>query len=97
MEIELKESLKKSISQGLNLFLGAGFSIYSKDKNKLELPLGNRLGEELINKFECPKINDLSKVCTIIDSTNSLGLKEFLTKRFSVSEYDSRYNSSVYP
>ncbi|AQS94018.1 hypothetical protein BXQ17_08050 [Polaribacter sp. BM10] len=93
MEIELKDSLNKAITNGVNLFLGAGFSIYSKDIKGNNLPLGNKLSEELISKFKCPPINDLSKVCTIIDSTDSIGLKNFLVNRFSINEYDSRYES----
>lgn len=93
MEIELKESLNKAINNGINLFLGAGFSVYSKNKNDNRLPLGNELCYELIKKFKSPSIDDLSKVCTIIDSTNSIELKDYLIERFFVEKYDSRYNS----
>lgn len=95
MKIELKESMEKAISKGINLFLGAGFSIYSEDENSNPLPLGNKLCQELINKFDCPQINDLSKVCTIIDSTDSSGLQNYLINRFAVKNYDSRYESLI--
>lgn len=52
MKIENKYSLSNAISNGINIFVGAGFSIYAKDAFDRELPLGNKLLEELNEKFE---------------------------------------------
>ena len=91
MKIELKESFEKDFREGLNLFLGAGFSIYAKDKTGSSLPLGLQLCDELISEFKCPKIADLSKVCTIIDSSDSERLKKFMIERFTVESFDDFY------
>lgn len=93
MRIELKESFEKDFREGVNLFLGAGFSIYSKDKNGKNLPLGFELCDELIEEFKCPKISDLSKVCTIIDSRESEKLKEFMISRFTVDTFEDFYTT----
>jgi tetratricopeptide (TPR) repeat protein len=93
MEIELQETLEKNLKEGVNLFLGAGFSVYAKDKNDRLLPVGSQLAEELTDKFECPKLTDLTKVCTIIDSFDSEGLRDYLVERFDVIEYEKFYHS----
>ncbi len=95
MKIDLKETLEHNLKSGVNLFLGAGFSIYAKDVNDKTLPLGAQLSNELIDTFACPPINDLTKVCTVIDSVNSDGLKEYLTKRFTISTYNSFYDNLI--
>ncbi len=92
MEIELKETLEKNLKTGVNLFLGAGFSVYAKDKNDNNLPVGSELASELVSKFDCPNLSDLTKVCTIIDSQDSEGLKLFLIDRFRVKEFSEFYN-----
>jgi len=91
MQIDFKETLEKELNGGMNLFLGAGFSIYAEDKNKVALPVGSQLCDELIKEFSCPDIKDLSKVCTIIDSYNSDGLKRYLLSRFNIVKYDKVY------
>lgn len=93
MKIELEELLKKNIKQGVNLFLGAGFSIYSKDIKGHSLPLGSKLCKELISEFNCPPINDLAKICTIIDSQESTKLHNFLKNRFTVGEFNPKYDA----
>lgn len=92
MKIEFKETFESDYNQGLNLFLGAGFSTYAYDCAGRKLPLGSILCDELINKFDCPKIDDLSKVCTIIDSSESENLKDYLISRFTVCSYDDCYD-----
>jgi tetratricopeptide (TPR) repeat protein/energy-coupling factor transporter ATP-binding protein EcfA2 len=93
MEIELQETLERNLKEGVNLFLGAGFSVYAKDQNDKNLPVGSQLANELTSKFNCPKLSDLTKVCTIIDSFDSEGLNDYLVQRFQVKEYDSIYNA----
>jgi hypothetical protein len=93
MKIELKETLEKELREGVNLFLGAGFSIYAKDQTNAALPVGSVLCEELVKEFNCPDLKDLSKVCTIIDSFNSEGLKAYLIKRFDVASFPDFYSN----
>ncbi len=93
MNIELKELFERALREGINLFLGSGFSIYSKDIDGQTLPLSVELCEELSLEFKCPNLNDLSKICTIIDTYNSEGLRNFLFKRFDVKEVPKFYNN----
>lgn len=91
MKIELENSFENSLKEGVNLFLGAGFSILASDIDQKRIPLGNELCKELIEHFSCPPINDLSKLCTIIRSQNSDKLDKFLRKRFDVKDFDKIY------
>jgi len=93
MKVEFKETLEKELREGINLFLGAGFSIHAKNFSNLNLPVASYLSEELITHFNCPDIKDLSKICTIIDSYNSEGLRTYLINRFNVSSYESFYSN----
>ena len=93
MKIELQELFERTIREGVNLFIGSGFSIYAKDKYGRNLPTGGELSLELAQEFDCPHINDLSKICTIIDSFNSEGLKKYLSARFNVGDYPRFYDS----
>lgn len=95
MNIELQETLEASLKDGVNIFLGAGFSIYSKDKNGEKLPLGFELNKELIQEFSCPELSDLTKICTIIDSFNSDGLRDYLLNRFQVDSYENFYDELI--
>ena len=92
MKIELKETLQKALRSGVNLFLGSGFSIYSQNTEGKKLPIGSELAKELIKEFSCPAVTDLTKVCTIIDSYNSEGLRNYLLSRFTVQRYEDFYN-----
>jgi hypothetical protein len=93
MKIELQESLELALKQGINLFLGAGFSVYAKNYNGLLLPVSSNLCTELTREFNCPSVSDLSKICTIIDSFNSEGLRNYLITRFNVNSFPDFYNN----
>ena len=93
-EFECKNLFNKAIEEGINLFLGAGFSVNAKDGNGNALPLGGELLEELKDKFQDIKVyNDLSKACTKLKNTHKEEFYEFLEERFNVVEYDSRYDA----
>ena len=42
-------------SYGLNLFLGAGFSVYSYNEEGESLPLGNKIKEKICETFSIEK------------------------------------------
>ena len=48
---DCKNTLIDAMHSGINLFVGAGFSVYAKDKNEKNLPTGNKLIEELHTIF----------------------------------------------
>lgn len=93
--IEEKNTFDKVLKTGLSLFLGAGFSVLAKDKQKRNLPCGNDLLEEIKEQF--PRViafNDLSKVSTVLEKSIEKGnFKNYLTNRFIVEEYDSLYDN----
>lgn len=93
MRIEEEATLKSVLKSGVSLFLGAGFSVLSKDIDKINLPVGNKLLEELNEKFNY-NFNNLSKLCTTLYASQRRdSYINYLTRRFSVDYYDELYNS----
>ena len=95
IKIEEKNTFDKALKNGISLFLGAGFSVLSQDKQGKNLPCGVELLEELKDKF--PKVkafNDLSKVSTVLEkSIEKEEFSEFLTNRFAVNDYNRLYDN----
>lgn len=91
--IENESNFDAAIKGGLNLFLGSGFSILAKDRSGKPLPTGSQLIGELASEFSLPSATnlDLSQVCTVIEHTRSDQLRNYLTQRFLVGQYDERY------
>lgn len=50
---------------GLNLYLGAGFSVYAYNENSETLPLGNAINKRIIDTFDLNRNRKytLSKTC----------------------------------
>lgn len=91
MKITNQNFFEHTISTGINLFLGAGFSILAKDCAGRALPVGNGLRDELSEKFSKSNAFSLPQLSTIIGSINKGDLQQYLTERFTVVEYDTRY------
>ena len=47
VSIENENNFRSALSKGINLFLGAGFSVLAKNKDGSHLPLGEGLKDEL--------------------------------------------------
>lgn len=92
MEIQNKNSLIHAMKTGINVFVGAGFSLYAYDKKKQNLPSGNGLADELKSMFNV-KAASLSMISTILQRKAKTEFKAFLTERFSVDSYESFYNN----
>lgn len=92
MEIQNKNSLIHAMKTGINVFVGAGFSLYAYDKKKQKLPSGNGLADELKSMFNV-KASSLSMISTILQRKAKAEFKAFLTERFSVDSYDSFYDN----
>lgn len=87
---DYKNSLIEAMHSGINLFVGAGFSLYAKDKTGKNLPTGNQLIEELhINVGAGQK--DLPRYCSVMEKKNKGALMDYLTERFTVFSYDDCY------
>lgn len=90
------ELFKEFVSRsGFNLFLGAGFSIYAKNSEDENLPLGDNIGQSIaeifnldFNKYE----RSLGNLCRKVKLTKKDTLNTFLRNKYQVKKYDSCYN-----
>lgn len=85
-----KNALVGAMHNGLNLFVGAGFSLYAKDKDDMELPTGSALLRELHENVG-PGLNDLPRYCSVMERRNKKALHNYLTKRFQVRSFIPAY------
>jgi hypothetical protein len=93
MEFHLQSTFEEALKQGINLFLGAGFSILAKDHEDELLPTAGTLVKELSQIFKVPDSLDLPKISTILDSTKKNDFRNYLLNRFNVKSFDPRYFS----
>lgn len=91
MLIENEHNLLAALHNGINLFLGSGFSVMAKDAQGKVLPTGSQLREELVDHFEMPNDLALSQLATLLNSTRRADFRSFLNARFTVSSFDPRY------
>lgn len=92
MEIQNKNSLIHALKTGINVFVGAGFSLYAYDKSNRKLPLATELGKELQKEFKT-KSSDLSLISTVLQRKSKTEFKSFLSKRFYVEAYEPFYEN----
>lgn len=80
---------------GLNLFLGAGFSVMASNKNGEILPLGKEINDRLIDYFDLDKSRDfsLSQTCQKIRNSKSDALDMLLKDVYYVEDYNPLYNA----
>lgn len=95
VRIEHEGSFVKALSTGCNLFLGSGFSVLARNADNIHMPVGDELGNELRAAFNLDPLRelDLPQLCTIIAVDQGDELTEFLRHRFTVQNFDPRYNS----
>ena len=93
VHIENTYNLQSALTNWVNLFLGAGFSVLASDLRGAPLPIGDELSKELAEHFKVQHGErlDLPALCTIISSTRKDELRAYLEKRFSVGWHDPRY------
>lgn len=93
MNIEHEDLLKRYLSDGINLFAGAGFSVLPDNEGN-KLPTGLELKDEICNFFkEDAKDLSLEDICTVVDSKNTSGLQHFLRRRFTLTTYNELYDN----
>lgn len=88
--IDYKETLIQEMKKGLNLFVGAGFSVYAMDSKGHPMPTGSQLIKEL-HEYVSPGLSDLAKYCSVMERKNRTALYAYLTERFNVSSFDDCY------
>lgn len=94
MRVDKEELFKVLVKEhGLNLYLGAGFSVYAYNSDGDTLPLGNEINKRLIKLFsldDTRKFN-LSKTCQKIKSSNADMLEKVLKETYTVKDFDEEY------
>ena len=76
---------------GINLFLGAGFSVNAYSMGDKNLPIGNALAEDLKNHFNLNLDLSLPQLSTILENTKREEFYEYLKSRFIITDFDRRY------
>lgn len=94
LNIENEGLLSQALRRGVNLFLGAGFSVLAQDKNNLPLPLGNKLKEELIAAFNRDSLSTLSlpQLAQILFAEQREDFYNYLKARLTVAKYSPLYH-----
>ena len=94
MDIENEDLFLHAISNGINLFLGAGFSVLAKAGDRA-LPAGDALKNELIDHFKRQKPSKLSlaQLCQIISSTQRDEFYKYINSRFTVTDFPVEYSN----
>lgn len=89
-EALFKELVKK---HGMNLYLGAGFSVYAYNNDNVSLPLGNDINKKLIELFGLDKERKLSlgKTCQKVKKDNADMLEKVLKETYTVKNFDIEY------
>ncbi|NRF86047.1 hypothetical protein [Burkholderia gladioli] len=91
-QIQNESLFRHFLGEGINLFLGAGFSVAAKSGEKT-LPAGDGLRIELLDHFKRPKPSNLTlpQLCQIISSTQRDALNDFFKQRFTVDYIAPEY------
>ncbi len=98
MKIENRYTFERHLKSGINMFLGAGFSVEALGLYKgkaTKMPTGDSLRKELIDHFKYDPNSKytLAQLCQILSSTKKEDLNSFLRKRFETSYFDPAYKN----
>jgi hypothetical protein len=96
MKIENENTLIKCLQNGVNLFLGAGFSVNSDgtfEGKPKAMPAGDALRKEILKEFgrDPGSQMSLAQLCQVITKTQRDALNDFLRNRFTVTSFDKKY------
>jgi len=98
MKIENENTFKSHLQKGINLFLGAGFSVEAKgtyEGKPKAMPVGDGLRKEILKTFGRDENSRmlLPQLYQIISTTQRDALNEFLRNRFKVVEFSELYGN----
>jgi hypothetical protein len=95
MDIENSASLRYALLSGINVFVGAGFSVLASDDEGRPMPVGSQLSEEFRARFalEGTEGLNLPQLYTLLARTHKDEADAYLRKRFRVDTYDPRYDA----
>lgn len=85
---------KDALKNGVNLFVGAGFSVLPTPDGDV-LPDAKSLAKEICEKFdvEFDYKDDLEMLANVVDHKDKQGFQEFLREKYTVDSYDSLYDA----
>lgn len=98
MKIENEHTFKAHLQKGINLFLGAGFSVMANgsfEGKPKPLPAGDGLRKEILKFFGRDENSRMSlpQLCQIISKTQRDSLNDLLRLRFKVIDFDKSYKN----
>lgn len=78
---------------GLNLYLGAGFSVYAYNEAEESLPLGEEINRRIIDMYDLKKSRNynLSQSCQKAKMENKDALERMLKETYKVKSFDKMY------
>ncbi len=86
-----KNIFENYLKSGINLFLGAGFSVLAKNKENQDMPVGEQLANELKQHFQLHGDFTLPQLSTILENTRRNDFYAYIKKRFTTGIFDERY------
>lgn len=83
----------QELSTGINIFIGAGFSVLEDPTGK-KLPVARDLGMELCKKFKVKDAyaKDLEKLSTILKRNCKKEFQGYLREKYTVDDYNKLYD-----
>jgi hypothetical protein len=100
MEIENEGLFRNALMHGINLFLGAGFSLsaysLSKDgRQQIPLPKGDKLRDELVEHFNLGHFSKLNlpQLSQVLTTQFREEFYSYLTRCFTVSSFHPSYKN----
>lgn len=98
LKIENPDLFDSHLRNGINLFLGAGFSTLARGLYKStpkSLPVGSGLRKEMLEHFERDPNSklELPQLCQIISGTQRAAFNDFLRSRFTVVDFNDLYKN----
>lgn len=93
ISIQNEELFKQSLSKGINLLTGAGFSVLAKNRTEESLPLVPGLVGKICSEYDLKKYSNrgLSWLSKQIKRNKAQEYNLFLKSLYSVENYDQRY------
>ena len=94
LKIQNEELFKRTLRDGINLFLGAGFSVLSANREKEALPLVTDLIQKICEHFELTKYKknkNLGWLSKQVKRKREDEFRGFLKNLYSVSSFNSLY------
>ena len=93
MHIDKPDLFKQTLSNGINLFTGAGFSLLPDCDGKV-LPASESLSKEICERFDIDGYNyDLEKISNLVNNKAKSQFQDYLREKYTVTSYNPLYEA----